>query len=91
MNELKGTLTPVNQISGKLSSSSIKGDSAYQIALENGFVGTEEEWLLSLIGPAGEKGEKGDKGDSYTITEADYEAIAALAVTKLPTAEGGTY
>ena len=63
MNELKGTLTSVNQINGKLSSSSIKGDSAYQIALENGFVGTEEEWLLSLIGPAGEKGEKGDKGD----------------------------
>ena len=63
MNELKGTLTPVNQISGKLGSSSIKGDSAYQIALEHGFVGTEEEWLLSLVGPAGEKGEKGDKGD----------------------------
>ena len=42
-------------------------------------------------GDPGEKGEKGDKGDSYTITEADYEAIAAIAVTKLPTAEGGTY
>ena len=42
-------------------------------------------------GPQGEKGEKGDKGDSYTITEADYDAIAAIAITKLPTAEGGTY
>ena len=44
-----------------------------------------------IQGIQGEKGEKGDKGDSYTITEADYEAIAALTVTKLPTAEGGTY
>lgn len=33
------------------------GDSAYQVAVENGFVGTEAEWLESL------KGEKGDKGD----------------------------
>lgn len=44
-----------------------------------------------IQGIQGEKGEKGDKGDSYTITEADYDAIAAIAVTKLPTAEGGTY
>lgn len=29
------------------------GDSAYQIALNNGFVGTEAEWLESLIGPQG--------------------------------------
>lgn len=35
-----------------------KGDSAYQIAVKNGFEGTEEAWLESL------KGEKGDKGDS---------------------------
>jgi hypothetical protein len=33
------------------------GKSAYEIAVENGFVGTEEEWLESL------KGEKGDPGD----------------------------
>ena len=28
--------------------------SAYQIALDNGFVGTEKEWLISLIGPKGD-------------------------------------
>lgn len=33
------------------------GSSAYEVALENGFSGTESEWLESL------KGEKGDKGD----------------------------
>ena len=29
------------------------GLSAYQVAVENGFVGNEAEWLESLIGPAG--------------------------------------
>lgn len=35
----------------------INGKSAYEIAVINGFDGSEEEWLLSI------KGEKGDKGD----------------------------
>ena len=34
-----------------------KGDSAYQVALKNGFEGTETQWLSSL------KGDKGDTGD----------------------------
>ena len=33
------------------------GKSNYEIAVDNGFAGTEEEWLLSI------KGEKGDQGD----------------------------
>ena len=37
------------------------GLSAYQIALQNGFQGTEGEWLASL---KGEKGDKGDKGNT---------------------------
>ena len=44
----------------------VQGDSAYEVAVKNGFVGTEEEWLESLKGepgPAGPKGEKGEKGD----------------------------
>lgn len=39
------------------------GKSAYEIAVENGFVGTEAEWLASLKGPKGEQGEKGDTGE----------------------------
>src|ERR1700743_2667058 len=35
------------------------GLSAYQIALQNGFVGTEVEWLASLQGPPGEAGSGG--------------------------------
>jgi hypothetical protein len=33
------------------------GKSAYQIAVDNGFVGTEAQWLASLQGAAGEDGE----------------------------------
>jgi hypothetical protein len=36
-----------------------QGDSAYQIALDNGFVGTEAEWLASLEGPQGDVGPAG--------------------------------
>lgn len=39
------------------------GDSAYEIAVENGFAGTEAEWLKSLKGEQGIQGPKGDKGE----------------------------
>lgn len=39
------------------------GKSAYQIAIDNGFEGTETEWLESLKGEKGDKGDQGDKGD----------------------------
>lgn len=39
------------------------GLSAYELAVQQGFVGTLDEWLASLKGAAGAKGEKGDKGE----------------------------
>jgi len=39
------------------------GESAYQIAVDNGFVGTEEEWLASLQGPPGPQGAPGSNGE----------------------------
>lgn len=39
-----------------------KGDSAYQVAVNNGFDGTQPEWLLSLKGEKGEQGIQGDRG-----------------------------
>ncbi len=33
-----------------------RGFSAYEIAVQNGFTGTEEEWLASLKGPKGDTG-----------------------------------
>lgn len=41
--------------------SAVIGKSAYQIAVDNGFSGTEQEWLLSLKGEDG----IGGGGNSY--------------------------
>ena len=38
------------------------GKSAYEIAVENGFVGTEEDWLASLKGETGAAGQNGQDG-----------------------------
>ena len=41
------------------------GKSAYDIAVENGFIGTESDWLNSLIGPEGATPEIGDNGNWF--------------------------
>ena len=38
------------------------GKSAYEIAVEHGYVGTEEEWLASLHGATGAQGTQGERG-----------------------------
>ena len=38
------------------------GSSAYQVAVANGFAGTEAQWLASLVGPQGEQGIQGIQG-----------------------------
>lgn len=38
------------------------GPSAYEIAVANGFVGTEEEWVASLKGDPGDPGDPGEPG-----------------------------
>lgn len=48
------------QVSGGGSGAS--GKSAYEIAVENGFEGDEQEWLDSLVGPQGERGPAGEQG-----------------------------
>lgn len=52
-----------------------QGDSAYQIAVANGFVGNEAAWLASLVGADGEAGldgSDGSDGDSaYQIAVAN--------------------
>ena len=39
-----------------------KGYSAYEVAVKNGYTGTETEWLATLKGDKGEKGEPGVNG-----------------------------
>ena len=49
-----------------------EGASAYEVALANGFSGTEAEWLDSLVGAAGSDGSDGASGASaYDIAVAD--------------------
>jgi hypothetical protein len=47
---------------GEKGDTGAQGLSAYEVALDNGFEGTEAEWLASLVGPEGEKGETGEAG-----------------------------
>ena len=41
-----------------------EGKSAYEVAVEEGYTGTEEEWLASLVGPQGAQGIQGETGDA---------------------------
>lgn len=57
-----------------------KGDdglSAYQIAVINGYQGSQTEWLASLVGAKGDKGEKGNPGKDFRIVKT-FPSIAAM-------------
>src|SRR5690625_4603977 len=41
----------------------VEGKSAYEVAVDNGFEGSEQDWLDSLVGPKGDPGPEGPKGD----------------------------
>lgn len=47
---LSGTVSSSVDLSGNIMYTILKGLSAYEVAVKNGFVGTEEEWLESLVG-----------------------------------------
>ena len=49
--------------SGSNGSDGTDGASAYEIAVLNGFVGTEAAWLSSLVGPTGPQGPQGIQGE----------------------------
>jgi hypothetical protein len=55
----------------------IRGKSAYQIAVDNGFKGTEKEWLETL--------------QAEPINEADMTKVVAAVLAVLPTWSGGNY
>lgn len=53
------------------------GDSAYAVAVTNGFVGTEAEWLASLVGPKGDTGDAGPAGTTTWAGITDKPAVIA--------------
>lgn len=78
------------------------GASAYEIALKNGFVGSEVEWLESLHGKDGKDGQPGKdgangkdgadgktpvKGTDY-FTEADKAEMVSAVIAALPVYNG---
>jgi hypothetical protein len=57
-----------------------EGKSAYQVAVKNGFEGSEEEWLASL---------QGRPGDNYVLTPEDKAEIAEMAAELVEVPESG--
>ncbi|MFH6684992.1 hypothetical protein RI119_19255 [Bacillus amyloliquefaciens] len=51
----------------------VTGKSAYDIAVDNGFSGTVEEWLASLKGEKGNTGAKGAAGAAGKDGKSAYE------------------
>ena len=84
---IQGVLTPQKNISatindsslqltGKLSNTTLRGYSAYDVAvLYGGFEGTEEEWLASLKGETGETGADGTSVDVEIVSNTENEYI----------------
>ncbi|MFH9295614.1 hypothetical protein [Streptomyces sp. NPDC017520] len=60
----------------------VRGDSAYEIAVENGYAGTVEQWLASLVGPVGPAGSvdtvNGQAGPDVTLTAVDVGAAPTV-------------
>jgi len=74
----------------------VDGASAYEVAVSNGFVGTEAQWLASLVGPQGEPGPAGSDAEvtSQNITAAlgsapIVEGDARLTNARPPTGGAG--
>lgn len=64
-------------ISGK------EGPSAYDVAVANGFRGSVEDWLASLVGPQGPEGAQGPQGPSVSLDDYyDKPEVDALLADK---------
>jgi C-terminal processing protease CtpA/Prc len=74
----------------------IDGKSAYEIALEEGFVGTQTEWLESLVGAAGKSAYQVALDEGFVGTQAEWlETLKGFTVepvdaNKILTNDGNT-
>lgn len=64
-----------NSMQGKLANPTLRGYSAYETACQNGFEGTEQEWLESL------KGVKGEDGTSPTVSVSKSSTVTTVEIT----------
>ena len=75
----------IQGLPGKDGAQGADGKSAYQIAVAQGFAGSEAAWLLSLKGEKGEKGDPGSGGSGADTTALQQEIDALKAVVaKMP-------
>lgn len=87
---LKGKASANEVLKGRISRCNTLVVNAYQIAVKNGFEGTEAEWLESL------KGTKGDKGDPGEVSLSDFQPIQNMVLdhnqrlTNLEASVGGS-
>ncbi|WP_025115347.1 hypothetical protein [Lysinibacillus fusiformis] len=63
---------------GDIGATGDDGLSAYEVAVKNGFLGTLEEWLVSLKGEKGDQGEKVEVIDNL-VTQDPTKALSARA------------
>lgn len=59
MSNLQGSINTKINLSGELFKMGTKGYSAYEVAVQQGFKGTVDEWLQTLTGPQGPQGPMG--------------------------------
>lgn len=62
MANINGAVVRNGQVTGGIRETLLKGLSAYEIAVTEGYDGTEEEWLASLKGETGSAGPQGEQG-----------------------------
>ncbi|MFJ7297558.1 hypothetical protein [Streptomyces collinus] len=77
---------------GQTGTAGAAGQSAYQVAVAGGFVGTEAEWLASLVGPQGDQGEQpplgaAGAGDDVALRSTDPTTTNA----RTPTAHAASH
>ena len=92
MSNLQGSINTKINLSGELFKMGTKGYSAYEVAVQQGFKGTVDEWLASLVGPPGQDGSikfeeltpeqkemlRGPKGDPFLYSDFTAEQLEAL-------------
>ncbi len=76
------------QLLQKISEKGADGKSAFEIAVENGFVGTEAEWLESLKGKDGTDGQPGKDGIDGTNGQDGKDGIDGKSAYEIAIANG---
>ncbi len=59
----------------------VKTKTAYDLAVDNGFEGTEKEWVKSIKGEKGERGLPGEPGKTFTYQDLTEEQLKELRGT----------